>query len=172
MHDNSIRLTAGVFAALLVFSSSVRADSEPTAAEAVGFVATAEANLARESEYLNRAGWVQATYITDDTSWLFAKANAESTDIGVRYAKEASRFDHVKVDDVTRGRITGVGHYRGETRCRLFDREIYRQWPGSDSRRHGRSHANIPRPERDQGAVGRVEGGVFSANEIRLRTSG
>ena len=101
MHDNSIRLTAGVFAALLVFSSSVRADSEPTAAEAVGFVATAEANLARESEYLNRAGWVQATYITDDTSWLFAKANAESTDIGVRYAKEASRFDHVKVDDVT-----------------------------------------------------------------------
>src|SRR5580698_2963116 len=101
MDDKSIRPAAGIFAALLMFGSAVRAASEPTAAEALDFVAKAEADLALESEYLNRAGWVQATYITDDTNWLLAKANAEGTDIGVRYAKDAARFDHVKVDDVT-----------------------------------------------------------------------
>ena len=101
MHDKSILSVAGIFAALMVFGSSVSAASEPTAAEARDFVAKAEADLAQQSEYLNRAGWVQATYINDDTSWLLAKANAENTDSGVRYAKEAARFDHVKVDDVT-----------------------------------------------------------------------
>lgn len=73
----------------------------PTAAEAREFVAKAEAELAADSEYQARATWVQETFITSDTSWLVAKANAEGTDLAVRYAKGAARFDHVKVDDVT-----------------------------------------------------------------------
>jgi peptidyl-dipeptidase A len=91
----------GVFAAMLLISASSRGSSEPTSAEAMDFVAKAEADLAQENDYLNHAGWVQATYINSDTNWLLAKANAEVIDRSVRYAKEAARFDHVKVDDVT-----------------------------------------------------------------------
>jgi peptidyl-dipeptidase A len=79
--------------------------TEPTAAEAKAFVEKAEAELAREGEYLNRVQWVQNTYITDDTNWLVAKANAESTALSVRYAKEAARFDGVAVDPVVRRKL-------------------------------------------------------------------
>jgi peptidyl-dipeptidase A len=92
---------AGVFAAMLLISAFSRGSSEPTSAGAMDFVAKAEADLAQENDYLNHAGWVQATYINSDTNWLLAKANAEVIDRSVRYAKEAARFDHVKVDDVT-----------------------------------------------------------------------
>jgi peptidyl-dipeptidase A len=81
--------------------ASDSAPSEPTPAEALEFVVKAEADLAQESDYQNHAGWVQATYITGDTNWLLAKANAEGIDRAVRYAKEAGRFDHLNVDDVT-----------------------------------------------------------------------
>jgi len=90
-----------VLATLLLLSAPGKAAPEPTPAEVLDFVATVEADLARETDNLNHAGWVQQTYITADTNWLLAKANAESIDRTVRYAKEAARFDHVKVDDVT-----------------------------------------------------------------------
>ena len=37
-----------------------------------------KADLAKESVYDNHAAWVQATYITDDTDWLVAKAECRS----------------------------------------------------------------------------------------------
>jgi peptidyl-dipeptidase A len=92
---------AGVSAISLLMTAAVEAADEPTAAEAAAFVDKAEAQLGQVGEYLNHAGWVQATFITSDTNWLLAKANAEGTDLAVRYAKEAARFDHVKVDEVT-----------------------------------------------------------------------
>ncbi|MEI9886859.1 MAG: hypothetical protein WDN08_10250 [Rhizomicrobium sp.] len=55
--------------------------------------------------YENHAAWVRATYIIADTDWLAAKASAEGTTLSVRYAKEAARFDHVQVDDVTRRKL-------------------------------------------------------------------
>jgi peptidyl-dipeptidase A len=79
--------------------------AEPPAAEAKAFIEKAEAELARESEYLNRVQWVQNTYITDDTNWLVAKANAESTALSVHYAKEAARFDGVAADPVVRRKL-------------------------------------------------------------------
>jgi peptidyl-dipeptidase A len=79
--------------------------SAPTAAEAQAFVAKAEADLTKEGEYAARAAWVQATFITDDTNWLVAKANAEQTDKAVKYAKDAARFDDVPVDPVTRRKL-------------------------------------------------------------------
>jgi len=48
---------------------------------------------------------VQATYINSDTNWLVARANAENTDLAVGLAKDAARFDHVTVDDVTRRKL-------------------------------------------------------------------
>jgi peptidyl-dipeptidase A len=94
--------------ALVVGGSSIagaKPANPPTPAEAQAFVAQAEADLAKESVYQARAGWVQNTYINDDTNWLVAKANAEQNDMAVRYAKGAARFDHVKVDDVTRRKL-------------------------------------------------------------------
>src|ERR1051326_514958 len=84
---------------------AMTSSTKPTAAEAEAFVQKAEAELARESEYLGRVQWVQNTYITDDTNWLAAKANGESTALSVRYAKEAARFDGVTVDPVVRRKL-------------------------------------------------------------------
>jgi peptidyl-dipeptidase A len=87
------------------FNLGAKPAAPPTPAEAQAFVAKAEADLAKEALYQNRAQWVQNTYINDDTNWLAAKVNAEQNDMAVRYAKGAARFDHVKVDDVTRRKL-------------------------------------------------------------------
>jgi len=84
------------------FSWAARA---PTSTEARSFIAKAESDLENESLYVNRAQWVQTTYINSDTNWLAAKAGAESTALSVRYAKGAARFDHVNVDAVTRRKL-------------------------------------------------------------------
>lgn len=65
----------------------------PTAAEADKFIADAERQLASLSEYASRAQWVNSTYITEDTDWLAAKVGTESTELSVKLAKEAARFD-------------------------------------------------------------------------------
>ena len=52
-----------------------------------------------------RAGWVQQTYITDDTEALSAKALQAAVDAGARFAKEATKFDHLvsKIGDTMAG---------------------------------------------------------------------
>ena len=69
----------------------------PTAAEAAAFVADAERQLAEASEYAGRVAWVRATNITYDTMWLEAKSNAEYTELSVKLANEAARFNDVEV---------------------------------------------------------------------------
>ena len=101
MRAGLAREIAGLLAVMLFHGASGEGVPEPTSTEASAFVAKVESDLARDSEYLNRAGWVQETYINSDTNWLLAKASAEANDRSVVYAKEASRFDHVKIDDVT-----------------------------------------------------------------------
>ncbi|MGF6227144.1 peptidyl-dipeptidase A [Inquilinus ginsengisoli] len=95
-------LAAGTAAAALLWSIAASAQ---TAEEARAFVDKAEADLAATSEYLNKASWVRATFITDDTQWLEAKANGEWTEKTSAYAKEASRFDGVQLDPVTRRKL-------------------------------------------------------------------
>ena len=99
------RRAALVVAVLLLLSRPAMAADAPSPAEAKAFVAKAEAELARESEYLGHVEWVQNTYITYDTNWLLARANGESTDLSVRYAKEAARFDKTDVDPVLRRKL-------------------------------------------------------------------
>ena len=74
---------------------AVNTGPAPTAAMADEFVARAEKELADLSIFTNKAGWVNATYITEDTDWLAAKAGAEYTEAQVRLANEAARFDNV-----------------------------------------------------------------------------
>ncbi|HEU5250831.1 MAG TPA: M2 family metallopeptidase [Thermoanaerobaculia bacterium] len=69
----------------------------PTPAEAKAFVDEAEAKLLALSVEASRAGWVQSTYITDDTEALAAKANERAINAGVGYAKKATRYDGLKL---------------------------------------------------------------------------
>src|SRR5579871_884396 len=77
----------------------------PTAAEARAFIAQAETELSKAADAQGRAEWVQSTYLTDDTDWLAARADAEATALSVSFAKQAARFDHTRVDAVARRKL-------------------------------------------------------------------
>lgn len=95
------QLLAATAVALLAFGSPAAAQAKPTSAEAKAFVDKAEADLAAFSEYVAKSSWVRATYITEDTQWLEAKATAEQNAMVTRYAMEAAKYDGVAVDPVT-----------------------------------------------------------------------
>ena len=98
-------LTAAAALSVGANASLAAGHRQATAAEARAFVAKAEADLAKQSLYTSHTAWIQATYINSDSSWLAAKATAEATDMSVRYAKQAARFDRVKVDATTRRKL-------------------------------------------------------------------
>jgi peptidyl-dipeptidase A len=113
MNQTRIPLLASVASALLFANISSAAMPEkatpsaggktPTVAEAKVFVSEAEANLLALAVEASRAGWVQSTYITDDTEALAAKANERLISAGVEYAKKAVRYDGLKLEpDVAR----------------------------------------------------------------------
>ncbi|MDP3854482.1 M2 family metallopeptidase [Phenylobacterium sp.] len=95
------KLLAATAVALLAFAPAVAQDAKPTPAEAKAFVEKAEAELAAFNEYVAKSSWVRATYITEDTQWLEAKATGEQNELVTRYAKQAARYDGVAVDPVT-----------------------------------------------------------------------
>jgi peptidyl-dipeptidase A len=68
----------------------------PTAADADKFAADAETALSAFSVLNNRAEWTNLTYITDDTDAIAAEFGARGTEMGVRYAKGAAKFDGVQ----------------------------------------------------------------------------
>lgn len=68
----------------------------PTAAEADAFVARATKEFEEFSVDDARIQWLYATYINDDTSALVAKSGAKGTELAVKYALEAAKFDKVK----------------------------------------------------------------------------
>ena len=77
--------------------ASRRASSRPTVAEAKKFLDEAEAKLLALANDAGRAGWVQATYITDDTETLAAAANERQIAATVAYAKQTTRFDGLRL---------------------------------------------------------------------------
>ncbi|RSV16615.1 peptidase M2 family protein [Sphingomonas sp. ABOLF] len=77
-------------------SAPAASTAAPTAADADALVARAEKEAADYSLDASRIAWVNATYITDDTDVLAAKSGAIGTEMGVRYALEAAKFDGVK----------------------------------------------------------------------------
>lgn len=66
------------------------------AAQAQAFIDQAEAELAAHSVLASRADWVNRTYITDDTDALAAEFGARGTELSVRFAKGAAKFDAAK----------------------------------------------------------------------------
>lgn len=67
----------------------------PSADEARRFADSAEADLLNLANEAGQAAWVAANFITQDTEALAAKANERAINAGVRYAKEAARFDGI-----------------------------------------------------------------------------
>ena len=101
----SVSLAALTVAACSTYSPPVSAAVDPappppavnagpalTADGAREFVARAEKDLYDLSLINNRAQWVNATYVTDDTDALAAYFGAINTEKGVQYAKEAARY--------------------------------------------------------------------------------
>jgi peptidyl-dipeptidase A len=68
------------------------AQSAPTAADADSFVASAEKELADINVYGQQVGWINNTYITEDTDAVAARVGTISTELSVKYATEAARY--------------------------------------------------------------------------------
>ncbi|MEO6113506.1 MAG: peptidase M2 family protein, partial [Sphingomicrobium sp.] len=71
-------------------------DYPQTVEGARAFVAAVEKDLYDFSVIGNRASWVNATYITDDTDALASYFGTIGTEKGVKYASEAARYARVE----------------------------------------------------------------------------
>jgi peptidyl-dipeptidase A len=69
----------------------------PTPAEAKAFLDNANATTLKLGIQQGQGGWVQQTYITDDTEAIAARANQAFNEAGAKFAREAVQFDGVQV---------------------------------------------------------------------------
>jgi peptidyl-dipeptidase A len=69
----------------------------PAATDVKTFLDTVNDTMRRLGIEQSRAGWVQQTYITDDTDALSARASREYAEAIARFAKEATRYDKANV---------------------------------------------------------------------------
>jgi peptidyl-dipeptidase A len=77
--------------------SSSSSAAAATPADARAFLDTANETTLRLGVQQAQAGWVQQTYITDDTEALAARASQAANEAGARFAKESTKYDRVEV---------------------------------------------------------------------------
>jgi len=78
----------------------------PTPEEAKKFIEEAEQRLFDLNNKSSRASWVEENFITDDTEQMAADANEMLNTASAKYAKEAHRYDGVKLSpELTRKRL-------------------------------------------------------------------
>jgi peptidyl-dipeptidase A len=77
----------------------MKAATQQQVEEARKFLAGAEAKLLEVGVEAARADWVKATYITEDTQLLAAKADERSINATVQLAKQATRFDGLRLPE-------------------------------------------------------------------------
>ena len=87
------RIIVCIFA--LCLAPLVAADA--TVAEAKAFMDRAEARLLELGVAANQQSWVKSTYITYDTELLAAKADEKNIAATMELAKEATRFDRLRL---------------------------------------------------------------------------
>src|SRR5689334_4404370 len=85
-----------LYITLLSSASIIAQAANDIAGQADVFVAQAERELATHSILASRVDWINRTYITEDTDALAAEFGARGTELTVRLAKGAARFDGVK----------------------------------------------------------------------------
>jgi peptidyl-dipeptidase A len=71
--------------------------SAPTIKQAEEFMKRAEARLSELSVQVNRAGWVEDNFITDDTEALSAEAQDQDTAVTTDLVGQARRFEKLKM---------------------------------------------------------------------------
>jgi len=94
-----MRCTLLATAAAVVLLSQAPAFSQsasPTIEDTEKFLREAEVALSADSVRVNRIDWVNSTFLTEDTDALAAEAGARQTELSVRLALEASKFDKVE----------------------------------------------------------------------------
>jgi peptidyl-dipeptidase A len=91
---------AALMAALLA-----GADRKATPEEARKFIDDAEQKLLALGVDAARADWIKSTYITDDSEIVAARLDERAINATVDYAKQATRFDGLKLDPVTERKI-------------------------------------------------------------------
>jgi peptidyl-dipeptidase A len=90
-------LTLGaVLAVALTLPQSIFGQPSPTLADAEKFLAQAEKDLLELSVSSGRAQWINATFITDDTDAIAAEYGARQTELSVKLAKGAAKFDNAQ----------------------------------------------------------------------------
>ena len=77
-----------------------------TPADAKTFLDTVNATVLKLGVAQAQAGWVQQTFITDDTEAISARANQEFSDALAKFAKDATRFDKVDAPTDPRRQLT------------------------------------------------------------------
>ncbi|WP_119392742.1 M2 family metallopeptidase [Taklimakanibacter lacteus] len=83
-----------LFSAVLTWPAMVQAQTA-TVEEVSRFVRDAEKQGFDFSIDLNRAEWINSTYLTDDTDALAARFGAEQTEMAVRFALQAAKYQDV-----------------------------------------------------------------------------
>jgi peptidyl-dipeptidase A len=99
---NRLTRSLGVLFLCFVFAAFAYAQTQtaappPTPEEAQKFIETAEQRLFDLNNSAQRASWVQENFITVDTEQIAADANEAANTAATQYAKQAHRFDHVKL---------------------------------------------------------------------------
>jgi len=87
---------AALAAALVVSPAMAQQGTAPSAADANAFLDKAEKAMFDQSLIQNRADWINATYISDDSDALAAWFGAIRTRMTVDYALEAAKFAEAK----------------------------------------------------------------------------
>jgi peptidyl-dipeptidase A len=87
-------------------TQTASSSTAPTAADAKQFLDATNAAMLKLGTDQGRGGWVQQTFITDDTEIIAAQANQAANDAGVRFAKDATKYDRVEVPADQRRQFT------------------------------------------------------------------
>ena len=87
-------ITRGVLAAALFLpGSAIGQTATNSGAHVEAFLEQSEKELAAHSIVASRAEWINSTYITEDTDAMAAEFGARGTELRVRLAKAAAKFD-------------------------------------------------------------------------------
>jgi peptidyl-dipeptidase A len=100
-----MRIPAVACFALTLATLAQAATPGPTPEEARKFINDVEQKLLVLGVDSAQADWIRSTYITDDTEAIAAKLDERAIAATVKYAKESTRFDGLKLDPVTARKI-------------------------------------------------------------------
>lgn len=88
--------------------SAAVSNAAPTEADAQEFIDRVEKFYREFGEYSARVAWANQTYINFDTNWLITKVTAEGTEMGVKFANEAKRFNDIELPDDMRRKLEQI----------------------------------------------------------------